>query len=135
MEIYTTIAFYKEALINVTKKGKEGQEEIQKMMESYRSNPPKSLTGSEVVKLLDYKSLKEIDIKSGKSTPIDQPVSNVLQFITAEGSKVTVRPSGTEPKIKFYVSIKSKLANASDYDSASRAFEQKVNAISAELGI
>lgn len=135
MEIYTNIAFYKEALINVTKKGKEGQEEIQKMMENFRANPPKSLAGSEVIKVLDYKSLKEINIRTGKSETIDQPVSNVLQFITAEGSKVTVRPSGTEPKIKFYVSIKSKLAKASDYDAASRMFEQKVNAISSELGV
>ena len=135
MDIYTDIAFYKEALVNVTKKGKEGQEEIQAMMESFRSNPPKSLSGSNVVKLLDYQLQKVTDLTNGQTSKIDQPKSNVLQFITAEGSKITVRPSGTEPKIKFYISIKSKLDKASDYDNASRIFEQKVNAIAKELGV
>jgi phosphoglucomutase len=135
LEIYTDIAFYREALVNVTKKGKEGQEEIQRMMEAYRANPPKSLGGSAVVTLLDYQSQKITDLASGKTAVIDQPKSNVLQFITKEGSKVTVRPSGTEPKIKFYFSMKGELKDKAKLAQANDAIDAKIKDMTKELGV
>lgn len=135
MEIYTEIGFYKEGLINVTKKGKEGQEEIQQMMEAFRKNVPKSLGGSDVIRFFDYQSQTEIDYKTGKQIVIDQPKSNVLQFLTADGSKVTVRPSGTEPKIKFYFSIKGKMVSKNDYLFASKEIGTKISNIAKELGL
>ena len=101
-ELYVKYGFYRESLVSVVRKGKEGAEEIQKMMIDFRENPPKELAGSEVLTVLDYKSLQELNVRSGVRTPIEQDSSNVLQWITADGSIISVRPSGTEPKIKFY---------------------------------
>jgi phosphoglucomutase len=135
LEIYLEIGFYKEGLVNVTKKGKEGQEEIQQMMEAFRKNAPKKLGGSDVVKLFDYQLQKVTDTKTGKTEIIDQPKSNVLQFLTAEGSKVTVRPSGTEPKIKFYFSIKGKLKDKSEYSKEIADADTKISSMAKELGL
>jgi phosphoglucomutase len=101
-QLYVKYGFYRESLVSLVRKGKEGAEEIQQIMVSFRTTPPKELAGSEVLIVRDYKSLEETNMRSGVKTPIDQDSSNVLQWITADGTIVSVRPSGTEPKIKFY---------------------------------
>jgi phosphoglucomutase len=106
IDIYTQFGFYLEDLISVTKKGKSGAEEIKAMMDGYRSNPPQTINGLQVVSVKDYKAQTETILLTGKKYPIDLPKSDVLQFILEGGSKITVRPSGTEPKIKFYFGVK-----------------------------
>ncbi|TAF94388.1 MAG: phospho-sugar mutase [Runella slithyformis] len=136
MEIYKQFGFYYEGLISLTKKGKTGADEIQQMMADFRANPPQSLAGSEVVKIDDYKSLKRTqngvvsDIAAGE---MGIESSNVLQFFTADGTKFTCRPSGTEPKIKFYVGVVAQLANNEDFDATYDNLKAKVKAIGEEL--
>lgn len=134
-DLYMEYGFYKEELLSMTKKGKSGSEEIRQMMQNYRSNPPKEIAGSQVVCIKDYQSLECRNIESGKSEHIDLPQSNVLQFFTADGGKVTVRPSGTEPKIKFYFGIKGELGCRNDYDAVNAQLAQKLEAIKASLGL
>ncbi len=134
-EIYLEYGFYLEDLLSVVKKGKEGAEEIQKMMENFRSTPPKTINGSEVVKIADYLSQEEKDIKSGTVSKIDLPKSNVLQFLTADGSKISVRPSGTEPKIKFYFGVKEDLKSLDDFDQVKSLLVEKIQNIKKDLGI
>jgi phosphoglucomutase len=105
-QMYRSYGLYKEDLISLTKKGQRGAEEIQEMMAELRQNPPASLGGSPVVQLLDYQQSQARDLRTGQVTPLDYEKSNVLQFVTEDGSKVSARPSGTEPKIKFYFSLK-----------------------------
>ena len=119
--IYRKYGYYKEGMVYITKQGKEGAEAIAKMMSDMRSNPPKKLGSSAVVTIKDYQLREETDLKSGAKKPIDLPVSNVLQFITEDGSKVSVRPSGTEPKIKFYFGVREPLAEGADIDKADKA--------------
>ena len=114
-EIYSQFGFYLEHLISITKKGMRGAEEIQEMMKNFRSNPPATLDGSEVITVMDYQSSVETNLKTGDTKPIDLPKSNVLQFLTADGTKVSARPSGTEPKIKFYTSVNTALTDKADY--------------------
>ncbi|WP_207420518.1 phospho-sugar mutase [Desertivirga brevis] len=135
LEMYEKYGFYKEKLVSVTKKGKSGAEEIKAMMERFRSNPPASLGGSKVAKLKDYELRKETDIASGAVSEIDLPKSDVLQFVTEDGSIISARPSGTEPKIKFYCSVKGSLPNVSAYKTADQELEQKVNAIMSDLEV
>ncbi len=135
LDIYEKFGLYKEALINVTKKGKEGAEEIQKMMEDYRVNPPKSLAGSEVIELFDYQTQKQTNLKSKAEKAIALPKSNVLQFLTADGTKITVRPSGTEPKIKFYVGTKAAMSNKGQYTTVNKQLEEKIGAIKKDLSL
>ena len=136
MEVYKQYGFYYEGLISLTKKGKTGAEEIQDMMAGFRANPPKSLSGSAIIKIDDYKFLKRTengvvtDIPSG-TMGIES--SNVLQFFTADGTKFTCRPSGTEPKIKFYVGVVGKLERNEDFDSTYASLKEKVKAIGEEL--
>lgn len=127
--LYVEYGFYKEDLISITKKGMDGQQQIAAMMESYRSNPPKTINGSDVVELLDYELKKGKNPKTGKEWSIDLPKSNVLQFILADGSKISARPSGTEPKIKFYFSVNTKLATAADFDKVNKELDGKIKAI------
>ncbi len=134
-EIYLEYGFYLEDLLSVVKKGKEGAEEIQKMMENFRATPPKTINGSEVVKIADYLSQEEKDIKSGTVSKIDLPKSNVLQFLTADGSKISVRPSGTEPKIKFYFGVKEDLKSLDDFDQVKSLLVEKIQNIKKDLGI
>ncbi|MBI9067500.1 MAG: phospho-sugar mutase [Salinivirgaceae bacterium] len=134
-EIYMKYGFYKERLVNLVKKGKTGAEEIQKMMDEYRANPPKTINGSKVVCIKDYLSQINKNIASGKESSIDLPVSNVLQFISEDGTKVSVRPSGTEPKIKFYIGTKMELNEASVYNNVDANLENKLDAICTDLGI
>jgi phosphoglucomutase len=129
LDLYVEYGFYKEDLISITKKGMDGQQQIAAMMESYRSNPPKVINGSDVATLLDYQLQKGKDLKSGKEWTIQLPKSNVLQFILADGSKISARPSGTEPKIKFYFSVNTKLNSAADFDKVNKELDEKIKAI------
>jgi phosphoglucomutase len=103
------------------------------MMQQFRDNPPTSLHGSRVTHLLDYQTRQAKDLATGETTPITLPKSNVLQFILEDGSKVSARPSGTEPKIKFYFSVRAKLDKAADYDRVSASLDKKIEAIIGEL--
>ncbi len=135
-DIYLKYGFSHEEGISVVRTGKSGAEEIQAMMKAFRTNPPKSLGGSPVVLIKDYADLSINDIKASKVEKMDMPTtSNVLQFFTEDGSKVSVRPSGTEPKIKFYIEVKGNMASAADYNNAIEAARVKSNAVKAELGI
>ena len=134
-DLYVEYGFYKEDLLSITKKGKSGSEEIKQMMCDFRNNTPTTIAGSDVVCVKDYSTLLSTDKATGKAEPIDLPKSDVLQFFTADGSKVTVRPSGTEPKIKFYFGVKAPLASAADYDKTNQTLAQKIEAIKASLGL
>lgn len=133
IDLYINYGFYKEDLISITKKGMDGQQQIAAMMESYRSNPPKTINGSDVVELLDYELRKGKNLKTGKEWDIELPKSNVLQFILEDGSKISARPSGTEPKIKFYFSVNTKLNNAADFDKVNKELDDKIKAIIADM--
>ncbi len=135
VNIYHQYGFYLEDLISITKKGKSGAEEIQKMMENYRTTPPKEINGIKVVKVKDYKSGKETDLINGGQKDIDLPKSDVLQFFLEGGSKITVRPSGTEPKIKFYFGVKGKLENKADFEKVNSLMREELNAMIAALNL
>ena len=132
-ELYVKYGFFRESLVSVVRKGKEGAEQIQQMMVDFRANAPKVLAGSQVVKVLDYKSLEQLDVLTGEKTPIDQDSSNVLQWITADGTIVSVRPSGTEPKIKFYFGVKEPLPAVEQYDEVLAALDAKIETIKQDL--
>lgn len=135
-EIYVKYGFSKEKGISVVKKGKSGAEEIKEMMSRFRSNPPKELAGSPVTIIKDYGTLRQIDLVEGKTTELEMPeTANVLQYFTQDGSKVSVRPSGTEPKIKFYIEVKVPLASADEYEAVNAAAEEKVLAVKKSLGL
>ncbi len=139
-DMYIKHGFYYEGLISVTKKGKSGADEIQQMMSDFRKNPPKSLAGSPVIRIDDYKSLERTYPQENKTTQIEGgklgiESSNVLQFFTADGTKFTCRPSGTEPKIKFYVGVKAKLKNKADFDEVYQTLKNKVVSIKDELNL
>lgn len=140
MEIYKQFGFYYEGLISLTKKGKSGADEIQQMMADFRANPPKTIAGSPVVRMDDYKALTTTDFKSGNTVAIPSgemgiESSNVLQFFTEDGTKFTCRPSGTEPKIKFYVGVRAELEKNEDFDSVYASLKEKVKAIGEELNL
>ncbi len=129
IDLYVQYGFYKEHLISITKKGMDGQQQIAAMMESYRNNPPKTINGAAVVQLLDYELQKGSNPQTGEEWKIDLPKSNVLQFILADGSSISARPSGTEPKIKFYFSVNAKLNSAGEYDKVNKELEEKIKAV------
>lgn len=130
MSIYIEYGFSKEKGISVVKKGKSGAEEIQMMMKNYRSCPPQTLADSKVVKVKDYQLLMELNLLTGARAPIDfNTTSNVLQYFTEDGTKVSVRPSGTEPKIKYYIEVQMKMKNEGDYEKCDRLAETKMAAI------
>ena len=134
-DLYVKYGFYREGLVNVVRKGKDGAEQIQNMMVEFRANPPKSICGSPVVKVYDYKTLEVLDVESGEKSPIEgvTDYSNVLQWLTADGTKVSVRPSGTEPKIKFYFGVKAPLASVEEFEAVQAVLDEKIEAIKAEL--
>ena len=127
-EIYKEYGFSKEKMIYIVREGKQGQDEILALMKSYRENPPATMGGSKVVIVKDYKSLEAKDLRTGKITKIDMPEpSNVLQYFTEDGSKVSVRPSGTEPKIKFYFEVKVPMASTADWNKANAEADKKID--------
>ena len=135
MEVYLEYGFSKEVTVNVVKPGKSGADEIKAMMDNFRACPPKELGGSEIVLIKDYKTLKATDNK-GNVTDLDMPeTSNVLQYFTADGTKVSVRPSGTEPKIKFYIEVKGEMGCPKCYARETNAALEKVEAVKKSLGI
>ena len=129
IELYIQYGFYYENLISITKKGMNGQAEIAKMMEDYRQSPPTTIDGEAVTTLLDYELQIGKNLATGETWKIDLPKSNVLQFITANGSKISARPSGTEPKIKFYFSVNTKLKDKASFDTTYQMLQDKIKAI------
>ncbi|MDE6198549.1 MAG: phospho-sugar mutase, partial [Muribaculaceae bacterium] len=135
-DIYIKYGFSREEGISVVRKGKSGAEEIIAMMKAFRSNPPKSLGGSKVVTVKDYADLNVTDMTSGNVSKMDMPTtSNVLQYFTEDGTKVSIRPSGTEPKIKFYIEVKGTMTTNAEYDKAISEADNKIAAVKADLGI
>lgn len=126
IEIYMTYSFYKESLLSVTKKGKAGAEEIQQMMVNYRKHPMKSINNIKVTAIKDYLTLEEKNLETGTTTPILLPASNVLQFILEDGSVISVRPSGTEPKIKYYFGVREPLKEKGDFDRINSYLDDKI---------
>lgn len=135
IDLYIQYGFYYENLISITKKGMNGQKEIADMMEGYRSNPPSSINGSVVTTLLDYQLQVGKNLQTGETWPIQLPKSNVLQFITEDGSKISARPSGTEPKIKFYFSVNTRLANRNEFDVKQKELENRIEGIINSLNL
>jgi phosphoglucomutase len=135
IDLYVQYGLYKEDLISITKKGMNGAKEIADMMQTYRANPPKEINGVKVIQLLDYQNQTTVYLLSAKSMPITLPKSNVLQFILEDGTKISARPSGTEPKIKFYFSVNTKLDNATDFDAEDKELEDKIVAIIEVMGL
>lgn len=129
IDLYVQYGYYKESLVSITRKGMNGQKEIADMMESYRNNPPKAIHGSPVVQLLDYETRRGRNLQSGEEWEIRLPKSNVLQFILADGSKISARPSGTEPKIKFYFSVNTSLAGSADFQAAEKTLTDRIAGI------
>jgi phosphoglucomutase len=135
IDMYVKYGFYKEKLVSITKKGKSGAEEIVAMMERFRNNPPAVLGGSKVVQLKDYALQKETDLLTKTSTALDFPKSDVLQFITEDSCIISARPSGTEPKIKFYCSVNAPLASKAAFDKVDAELEAKVDEIMKDLAV
>lgn len=135
IDLYIKYGFYYETLISITKKGMNGQKEIADMMEGYRKNPPTSINGSKVSQLLDYELSVGKNLLTGESWKIELPKSNVLQFITEDGSKISARPSGTEPKIKFYFSVKTTLNNKTEFDEKYALLEGKIKDIITDMNL
>jgi phosphoglucomutase len=134
LQLYLQYGYYQEDLISITKKGMNGQQEIAQMMEAFRKNPPKQLAGSSVVELLDYEARVKTNLRTGETSAITLPKSNVLQFILEDGSKISARPSGTEPKIKFYFSVNTKLDSVDLFEEAQKRAKEKIKKIIKELG-
>jgi phosphoglucomutase len=140
IDLYVQYGFYKEQLISITKKGMDGQQQIAAMMEVYRKDPPKRINGSAVVKLLDYElqkgknlSVRTPSEKTGEEWKIDLPKSNVLQFILEDGTVISARPSGTEPKIKFYFSVNAKLGNEDEFKKVNQLLDEKIKAVISDM--
>jgi phosphoglucomutase len=135
LNMYQQYGLYKETLISITKKGKTGAEEIKMMMQNFRMNTPLHLGGSKVIELRDYEMRKTTNILTGTITDLDFPASDVLQFITDDGSIISARPSGTEPKIKFYCSVKTNLPNKETFHEINKILDVKIAAIMRDLGV
>ena len=135
IELYMQYGFYYERLISITKKGMNGQKEIATMMEGFRTSPPQAIDGSAVVEMLDYDMQTGKNLLSGETWNLQLPKSNVLQFITADGSKISARPSGTEPKIKFYFSVHTTLASKEVYDDTFAGLDQKIQRIIKDMSL
>ncbi|RYD77690.1 MAG: phospho-sugar mutase [Sphingobacteriales bacterium] len=135
IDLYLQYGFYKENLVNVTKKGMNGAKEIADMMEGYRNNPPQTLDGQPVQQLLDYQLQVGKNLQTGESWKIDLPKSNVLQFLLGDGTGISARPSGTEPKIKFYFSVNTKLDDAAAFEATEKLLDDKIERIVKEMGL
>ena len=135
IEVYQKFGFFLESLVSLKKEGHKGAEEIKQMMEDFRHNTPKSIAGESLVEMRDYQSSEITDLRSGEKRPMDIPRSNVVQFFTDKGTKITARPSGTEPKIKFYISVNAKLADTEEYSQVRRELEGRIENIKSDLGL
>jgi phosphoglucomutase len=135
VDIYLEYGFYKESLISVVRKGKAGAEEIQKMMQDFRDSPPKMINNSTLLLMHDYQESKTYYVTKGIEERIGLPKSNVLQFILEDGSKISIRPSGTEPKIKFYFSVNQELKSKADYENVKQSLENKIKAIQKDMDL
>jgi len=135
LNMYVEYGLYKEELVSITKKGKTGAEDIKAMMEKFRNNPPATLGGSKIATLKDYELGVQTDLKTGVKTELELPKSDVLQFITEDGSIVSARPSGTEPKIKFYCSVNAPLSNTADFKAADARLGEKIKAVMTDLEV
>lgn len=135
LNMYVEYGLYKEELVSITKKGKSGAEEIKAMMEKFRNNPPQSLGGSKVATLKDYELGFETDLASGEKKQLELPVSDVLQFITEDGSIVSARPSGTEPKIKFYCSVNTPLKDKAAFKETDQQLDDKIKSVMKDLEV
>lgn len=133
IELYVQHGYYKEKLISLTKKGKAGAEEIRAMMERLRSEPPQTLGGIDVAEIKDYEKSESYNLKTGKREVINLPKSDVLQFITVDGDVISARPSGTEPKIKFYCSVRQPLNSAADFERVGQELEERVDRIMKDI--
>jgi phosphoglucomutase len=135
-DIYLEYGYSKEKMKYVVRKGKSGADEIQKIMDNFRANPPKKLGGSPLEWVKDYETLVAKNLITGEQTKIDQKItSNVLQFFSHDGTKISVRPSGTEPKIKFYFEVKGRLESREQFDEAEEKAEARIDAVMEELGL
>jgi len=133
IDIYVRFGFYKERLVNIVRKGKDGAAEIKAMMNSYRNDPPKMINNSRVVKISDYEEQVSVDKLTGKTTTISLVKSDVLQFFLEDGSKISVRPSGTEPKIKFYFSVNTKLGSPDKFEETEKLLDERITSIIADM--
>ena len=136
IDIYKDLGLYYEGLINVVKKGRSGAEEIQQMMKDFRENPPKEIAGSLVEDIKDFKEQTCFVVSKNKKSVMDDiPKSNVLIYYTQDGTKICVRPSGTEPKIKFYVSVKGEVSDKTEYEAKIKALQQKIDQVKSDLNL
>ncbi len=135
IDLYVQYGMFKEGLISITKKGMRGAEEIAEMMKAYRDNPPTKINGSAVVRLLDYQEQVARNLQVGEVSDITLPKSNVLQFVLEDGSKISARPSGTEPKIKFYFSVNAPLESAEAFADVEKQLEAKIQAIIEDMNL
>ena len=133
IDLYVEYGFYKEHLISITKKGMDGQQQIAAMMEAYRNNPPKEINGSAVVMLRDYELQVEKNLLTGEEWKLELPKSNVLQFVLDDMTSISARPSGTEPKIKFYFSVNTQLNNAGEFEQKNKELDEKIRAVIADM--
>jgi phosphoglucomutase len=133
LDLYVKYGYFQEDLVSITKKGMNGQQQIADMMEGFRKQPPQTLAGSKVIELLDYQKQVKTNLVSGATEPIRLPKSNVLQFITEDGSKISARPSGTEPKIKFYFSVNTSLSSSEGFEEAKKKANEKIQRIVADM--
>jgi phosphoglucomutase len=135
LDIYLEYGLYKENLVNVVKKGMSGQAEIKAMMEGFRATPPKEIAGSKVKLMNDFELRKATDIATGNITPIELPKSDVIQFFLDDGTKISMRPSGTEPKIKFYFSVRADLENTTDFKKTEAKLDSRIEEIIVAMGL
>lgn len=135
IDIYLEFGFFKEKLHNIVRKGKAGAEEIQSMMKKFRENPPEKINNSQVLQILDYQKSIKKNMLSNEESVINLPKSNVLQFILEDGSKISIRPSGTEPKIKFYIGVQDKLNDKNNFLIKEQELESRIEAIIKSLNI
>ncbi len=133
VQMYVEFGFYKEGLINLVRKGAEGEQQIKEMMKTFREATPVTIGGERIARKLDYKVSEEINLLTGAKTTINQPTADVLQFYTESGNKISVRPSGTEPKIKFYISVNTRLSKAADYEKVSSELDAVIKRIEIDL--
>ena len=135
IDIYIKYGLYKEELVSITKKGKEGKIEIENIIDGFKNNPPKKIGGSEVISIYNYEKSQKIDLKTNRATKINFPKSNVIEFNTANGTKVILRPSGTEPKIKMYISVTIKLESKEQYLEKNNFLNNRIKAIIEEINL